>query len=73
MTDRTAGWDAKIIALSAREVFGGYPRRFQVHGWPERGEDMMRKVQSRVAETYGSVDRFAETFKGVTGGGANHV
>lgn len=66
MTTRQPGWDAKIISLIAKEVFGGFQRMFEVHGWPERGEDMMRKVQSRVAETYGSVERFAETFKGVS-------
>lgn len=73
MPGRPPGWDAKTISLIAHEVFGGYARMFEVHGWPERGEDMMRKVQSRIAETYGSVGRFAETFKGVTDGGANDV
>jgi len=68
MAARPPGWDAKIISLVAQEAFGGFPRMFEVHGWPERGEEMMRKVQTRVAETYGSVERFAETFKGVTGG-----
>lgn len=68
-THKAPGWDAKVIALIAREVFGGYARMFEAHGWPERGEDMMRKVQSRVAETYGSIERFAETFKGVTRNG----
>jgi len=61
------GWDAKVIALVAREVFGGYERMFEVHGWEERGENMMRKMQSRVVETYGSVENLARTFCGVTG------
>ena len=66
MTDRPPGWDAKIIALVAKEAFGGFQRMFEVHGWPERGEDMMRKVQTRVSETYGSVENFGNTFKGIT-------
>ncbi|WP_417477891.1 hypothetical protein [Maricaulis sp.] len=61
------GWDAKVIALVAREVFGSYERMFEVHGWEERGENMMRKVQSRIVESYGSVDNLARTFRGVTG------
>lgn len=67
MTNHPPGWDAKVISLVASEVFGDFERMFVVHGWPERGEAMMRKVQTRVAESYGSVQKFAETFKGVSG------
>ena len=53
------GWDAKVIAEIARRS-GGYAAMFEAHGWPERGSDMMRKVQKRVVESYGSVRAFAE-------------
>lgn len=58
------GGDAKAIAHVARSRFGGFAAMFEHHGWPERGSDMMRKVQTRVAETYGSVKAFEEHFKG---------
>jgi hypothetical protein len=35
---------------------------FEHHGWPERGVDMMPKVQTRVAETCGSVKAFENHF-----------
>ena len=56
------GGDAKIIAEIARVRFGGFTGMFEHHGWPERGSDMMRKVQTRVAETYGSVRAFEARF-----------
>lgn len=58
----TQGRDAKIIAEVANSRFGGYLAMFEHHGWPERGSDMMRKVQTRVAETYGSVKAFEHHF-----------
>jgi DNA invertase Pin-like site-specific DNA recombinase len=54
----TPGGDAKAIAEIARRKFGGFAAMFEHHGWPERGSDMMRKVQTRVAATYGSVRDF---------------
>lgn len=60
----TPGGDAKAIAEIARTRFGGYLQMFEHHGWPERGSDMMRKVQTRVKETYGSVKAFEEEFRG---------
>ena len=65
MTQKTydQGGDAKAIAEIARQQFGGYIEMFEYHGWPERGSDMMRKVQTRVAETYGSVREFEEHFR----------
>lgn len=56
------GGDAKIISEIARARFGGFAAMFEHHGWPERGSDMMRKVQTRVAETYGSVKAFEKHF-----------
>lgn len=67
MQTRKPGWDAQIISKIANDVFGDYERMLIVHGWDERGPDMMRKVQSRVKDTYGSIDRFAKTFAGITG------
>jgi hypothetical protein len=61
-TARGPGWDAKIIHQIAKDRFGGLLAMFEHHDWPERGSDMMRFVQSRVKETYGSVDAFAEKF-----------
>lgn len=58
----TPGGDAKIIAEIAKTRFGGFLQMFEHHGWPERGSDMMRKVQTRVAETYGSVRAFEAHF-----------
>lgn len=65
MTKKTfpPGGDATAIAEIAKRQFGGYLQMFEYHGWPERGRDMMRKVQSRVVETYGSVRAFDEQFR----------
>lgn len=52
------GWDAQAIHRIARERFGGLELMFQHHGWDERGSDMMRHVQRRVKDTYGSVQAF---------------
>lgn len=59
-TARGPGWDAKIIHQIARERFGSLLGMFEHHGWSERGSDMMRFVQARVKETYGSVEAFSE-------------
>lgn len=55
---RAPGWDAKQIARIATESYGGFAEMFEKHHWPERGSEMMRAVQKRVAETYGSVEAF---------------
>jgi hypothetical protein len=55
---RAQGWDAKAIHRVAAGKFGGLLQMFEHHGWPERGSDMMRQVQRRVRERYGSVDKF---------------
>jgi hypothetical protein len=52
------GGDAKIIAEIAKRQFGNFTAMFERHGWPERGSDMMRKVQTRVVDRYGSVKAF---------------
>jgi hypothetical protein len=65
MKDRTyePGGDARAISEVAKRHFGGsYRAMFEHHGWPERGQDMMRKVQLRVAETYGSISTFEQRF-----------
>ncbi|NGP18867.1 hypothetical protein [Devosia aurantiaca] len=65
MADRTyqPGGDAKAISEIAKSHFNGdYASMFEHHGWPERGGDMMRKVQTRVVETYGSVRAFEAHF-----------
>jgi hypothetical protein len=63
MTDSSKnppGWDARAIAEIARQKWGGFEEMFKAHGWPERGEEMMRKVQTRVKEEYCSVRAFEE-------------
>ncbi|WP_375596608.1 hypothetical protein ABWI00_10025 [Algihabitans albus] len=57
-SDFPPGWDAQAIHQIARERFGGLEPMFKHHGWEERGSDMMRYVQRRVKETYGSVHAF---------------
>ncbi len=56
------GGDAKAIAYIARTHFGGFREMFVHHDWPERGSEMMRKVQSRVKETYGSIKDFEKFY-----------
>lgn len=60
--NRGPGWDAKAIHSIAQNQFGGLKGLFEHHGWEERGSDMMRHVQRRVSETYGSVHAFVERF-----------
>ena len=50
--------DAKAIAGIAARNCDGFAGLFENHGWPERGSDMMRKVQTRVKDHYGSVAAF---------------
>ena len=66
---RSPGWDARAITNIASEHFGGYKGLFEEHGWPERGSDMMRKVQARVKETFGSVEAFVRRFPNRREGG----
>ena len=60
---RSPGWDAKLISKIAKNHYGGFKEMFEAHGWPERGSQMMQSVQSRVAETYGSIRLFEKKFK----------
>lgn len=60
MSDFEPGGDAKAILRIAMARYGGYPGMFEQHGWAERGSDMMRKVQTRVKEHYGSVAAFVD-------------
>ncbi len=53
------GGDAQAISRIANAVYGGFHNMFEAHDWPERGSDMMRKVQTRVKEHYGSIAAFA--------------
>lgn len=56
------GWDAQAIHRIAQDHFGGLELMFQHHGWDERGSDMMRHVQRRVKEAYGSVREFVTRY-----------
>ena len=55
---KTPGWDAKAISDVAARHYDGFNGLFEKHEWSERGSDVMRKVQSRVKDTYGSIDAF---------------
>lgn len=70
MSDRpySPGGDAKVISDIAQRIFGDFTAMFAYHQWPERGQDMMRKVQTRVVETYGSVHAFEAHFQAVARG-----
>ena len=57
------GEDTKIIAEIAKRKFGNFTAMFEHHGWPERGSEMMRKVQTRVVGAYGSVRAFEARFR----------
>ncbi len=61
-TARGPGWDSKAIHKVAREKFGSLQGMFEHHDWDERGSDMMRHVQRRVKETYGSVHAFVDKY-----------
>lgn len=56
------GGDAQAIASISKKHFGGFKQMFVYHGWTDQGSDMMRKVQTRVVEAYGSVKAFEEHF-----------
>lgn len=75
MSDRSysPGGDAKVISDIAQRVFGDFAAMFAYHQWPERGQDMMRKVQTRVVETYGSVRGFEAHFEAVARGRADTI
>ncbi len=57
---RAPGWDAKVIHKIAPEKYGSLLGMFEKHGWSERGSDMMRSVQRRVKQSYGSVEDFVK-------------
>lgn len=56
MSKFETGGDAKAISRIASERYGGFEKMFEQHS----GSDMIRKVQTRVRETYGSVAAFAQ-------------
>lgn len=58
MSNFEPGGDAKAISRIASAHYSGFAGMFEAHGWTERGSDMMRKVQTRVKEHYGSVAAF---------------
>jgi hypothetical protein len=64
----TPGGDAKAIAEIANTHFGDFTKMFEYQGWPECGQFMMRKMQTRVKETYGRVKAFEACFRKKEGG-----
>ena len=55
---KVPGRDAKAIGEVAARNYGNFTKMFEHHHRPERGQDMMRKVQTRVKEDYGSIAAF---------------
>ncbi len=66
MSSFRPGGDAQAIARIAATYYGGFMGMFDAHKWPERGSDMMRKVQTRVKDHYGSIAAFVEAHEGST-------
>ena len=60
MSNFEPGGDGKAISRIASERYGSFAAMFEKHGWEERGSDMMRKVQTRVKEQYGSIVAFVD-------------
>ncbi|MEN3749913.1 hypothetical protein TPR58_22260 [Sphingomonas sp. HF-S3] len=60
MSQFEPGGDAKAISRIATAKYGGFAGMFEAHGWAERGREMMRKVQTRVRDHYGSVAAFVD-------------
>ena len=58
--NRWAGWDAAALSEIVKMKYGDYAALFDAHRWPERGPNMMHKVQTGVKETNGSVEAFVE-------------
>ncbi|MCC6686730.1 MAG: hypothetical protein IT205_07055 [Fimbriimonadaceae bacterium] len=54
------GGDAKAIKRIAEAYYGSYRNMFEAHDWPERSTKILPAVQSRVVETYGSVQSFEQ-------------
>ncbi len=57
------GENGKIVSEIANDCFGSYEEMFVFHDWPERGSDMLRAVQKRVRETYGSIQEFERIYR----------
>lgn len=61
-TSKGPGWDARAISEVAKNEFGGYAEMFDHFGWPEHGSEMLQQVQKRVADRFGSIERFVEHY-----------
>ena len=59
---RVPGWDARAISEVATREFGGFKEMFDHFGWPERGSEMLQQVQKRVADRFGSIEKFVEHY-----------
>jgi hypothetical protein len=64
MSGKEPGWDAKAISEIASRHYGGFTAMFERNEWPERGSEMMRKVQTRVKEKFGSIAAFVADHEG---------
>ena len=63
MAERTPGWDAKAISEIAERVYGGYPKMFEHHNWPERGTLLMTSAPKNIIRDYGSIEKFVSAHK----------
>lgn len=59
----TPGGDAQAIKRVADNYFGSFKNMFEVHGWPERGADMMTSAPRHIIEKFGTIRNFEETYQ----------
>lgn len=59
--DRSPGWDKRCINAVAKRDYGGLEHMFAAHGWDKAGATFGQIAPTRVVQTYGSVEAFAET------------
>lgn len=62
MSERPPGWDQKAIARIADQVFGGYKKLYEHHGWEWAGSSVMNKTASLVADHYGTIEEFVSKY-----------
>jgi hypothetical protein len=61
--DRSPGWDAKAMHSVIKNNFNGLEDFFKKNGWPERGSQMMQKVQTHVKNRFGSIEAFVNLYE----------
>lgn len=57
------GGDSIVIHNIANDYYGSLKAMFCAHGWTERGSKMMPAAQQRVADVYGTIQKFEATHR----------